>query len=304
LRLETPLLARRGDRVVLRAYSPLATVAGAVVTDPLPAARGVRSTSSVAGDVTSLVLARVHESGAAGCAESDLPARCGVSPATVDRATRDLSGQGLLLAAGPYWVATDLLPELRDVMLQRLDAAAAADPLSGGVPRATLRALGGRRWRGEVAELVLARLAADGVIAGDERITRAGARPAGRDPVDARVLATIVAAGLRGASLQELEAAGSGLDRKATSAVLARLAKARDVERLGELYFASVHLSGLSDELRRLAGTGKVPALIDVGWFKERYGLTRRTAIPLLEWLDRTRVTRRQGDARVLVGPS
>jgi len=244
----------------------------------------------------------VRVSVALGCAEADLPARCGVPPATVDRVARELSGQGLLEAVGPYWVAADLLPELRDAMLRRLDAADAADPLGGGVPRATLRALGGRRWRGEVAELVLARLAAEGAIVGDERITRAGARPAGRDPVDTRVLARIVDAALQGVSVQELDAAEAGLDRKAMSAVLARLAKAKDIDRLGDLYFASAHLRGLSDELRRLAGTGEVPALIEVGWFKERYGLTRRTAIPLLEWLDRTRVTRRQGDARVLVG--
>ena len=43
--------------------------------------------------------------------------------------------------------------------------------------------------------------------------------------------------------------------------------------------------------------------MLEVGWFKERYGLTRKAAIPLLEWLDRARVTRRQGDARRLVVP-
>jgi len=85
--------------------------------------------------------------------------------------------------------------------------------------------------------------------------------------------------------------------------VLARLGKAKDVERIADLYIASAPLRAVPDELRRLAGTGEVPARIEVGWFKERYGLTRRTAIPLLEWLDRTRVTRREGEARVLIPP-
>ena len=84
--------------------------------------------------------------------------------------------------------------------------------------------------------------------------------------------------------------------------MLARLVKTREVERLGDLCVAASRLKGLTDELRRLAGTGEVPARIEVGWFKERYGLTRRAAIPLLEWLDRTRVTRREGEARVLTG--
>jgi selenocysteine-specific elongation factor len=42
-------------------------------------------------------------------------------------------------------------------------------------------------------------------------------------------------------------------------------------------------------------------AKVDVAAFKERYGLSRKYAIPLLEWLDRERVTRRVGDARVIL---
>jgi selenocysteine-specific elongation factor len=109
-------------------------------------------------------------------------------------------------------------------------------------------------------------------------------------------------AGLKGLTLLELEPLLSGVDRKGMAAVLARLVKSRDVERVGDLCVAAARLTELTDELRRLARSGEAPAHIEVGWFKERYGLTRRTAIPLLEWLDRTRVTRRQGEARVLTG--
>jgi selenocysteine-specific elongation factor len=42
-------------------------------------------------------------------------------------------------------------------------------------------------------------------------------------------------------------------------------------------------------------------AKVDVAAFKERYGVSRKYAIPLLEWLDRERVTRRTGDARVVL---
>ena len=50
--------------------------------------------------------------------------------------------------------------------------------------------------------------------------------------------------------------------------------------------------------MRALKGQGG-PAKVDVAGFKERYGISRKYAIPLLEWLDRERVTRRVGDARV-----
>ena len=177
-----------------------------------------------------------------------------------------------------------------------------SDPLAGGIPRASLRVAAGRRWRPELVDLVLSRLAGEGVVHGDDRIARVAAAAAGRDPVETHVLELIEAAALQGLTLAELEAALRGIDRKGISTILARLVKAREVERLGDLCVAAARLKGLTDELRRLAGTGEVPARIEVGWFKERYGLTRRAAIPLLEWLDRTRVTRREGEARVLTG--
>ena len=40
---------------------------------------------------------------------------------------------------------------------------------------------------------------------------------------------------------------------------------------------------------------------LDVGRFKERFGVTRKFAIPLLEYLDRERVTRRMGESRVVL---
>jgi selenocysteine-specific elongation factor len=50
--------------------------------------------------------------------------------------------------------------------------------------------------------------------------------------------------------------------------------------------------------LKASAGQG---ARIDVATFKERFGVSRKFAIPLLEYLDRERVTRRMGDARVIL---
>jgi selenocysteine-specific elongation factor len=40
---------------------------------------------------------------------------------------------------------------------------------------------------------------------------------------------------------------------------------------------------------------------VDVAAFKDRFGVTRKYAIPLLEWLDRERITRRIGDSRIVI---
>ena len=58
-------------------------------------------------------------------------------------------------------------------------------------------------------------------------------------------------------------------------------------------------LARLKADVLALKAAG--PARVDVAGFKDRYGLTRKFAIPLLEYLDRERVTRRMGDSRVVL---
>jgi selenocysteine-specific elongation factor len=66
------------------------------------------------------------------------------------------------------------------------------------------------------------------------------------------------------------------------------------------LYFHQTALDQLKEDVRGLKGTGPNPR-VDVASFKERYGISRKFAIPLLEYLDRERVTRRAGEARIVL---
>ena len=67
------------------------------------------------------------------------------------------------------------------------------------------------------------------------------------------------------------------------------------------LLFHDEVLKRLKADVAGLKTSGGSQVRIDVATFKERYGVTRKYAIPLLEYLDRERVTRRVGDARVLL---
>ena len=71
--------------------------------------------------------------------------------------------------------------------------------------------------------------------------------------------------------------------------------------RLDALVFHEQALKGLKQEVAALKTSAGPSARIDVATFKERFDLTRKFAIPLLEYLDRERVTRRVGDARVII---
>jgi selenocysteine-specific elongation factor len=67
--------------------------------------------------------------------------------------------------------------------------------------------------------------------------------------------------------------------------------------------FHAAALEELKADVRRLKDEGAAagPTKVDVASFKSRYGVTRKYAIPLLEFLDRERITRRMGESRIVL---
>jgi len=83
--------------------------------------------------------------------------------------------------------------------------------------------------------------------------------------------------------------------------VIALLVRQKVLARVEDLVFHQAALDRLKQEVRSLREERE--ATIDVGTFKDRFGITRKFAIPLLEYLDRERVTRRVGDTRQIIAP-
>jgi selenocysteine-specific elongation factor len=72
------------------------------------------------------------------------------------------------------------------------------------------------------------------------------------------------------------------------------------IVRVGDLLFHHSALERLKQEIQSMKREGAIDT-IDVATFKNRYNVTRKHAIPLLEYLDRERVTRRVGDVRKIL---
>jgi selenocysteine-specific elongation factor len=66
----------------------------------------------------------------------------------------------------------------------------------------------------------------------------------------------------------------------------------------GEMFF---HRAVLDDLTQKVRAHGAENREIDVAAFKELTGISRKYAIPLLEYLDRQRITRREGDRRIVL---
>ncbi len=311
IRLESPAVVTRGDRFILRAYSPPITIAGGVVLDPDPPRGPIRSQAGLARlarlDPRQLgedeaAAAFVEERGSAGLMRQTMIARSGLTPAEAARTIERLAQARRVVDVGPVLVSRRVLTELAGRVVADLTAHHAAQPLSDGVPREELRERRFGRAHAAVFEHVLQELVAAGTIVSRDRLALAGHRVAlspgealARDAVD-RTYREAAFAPPDAASL----AAALKLPRTDVDRMVALLVRQKRLIRVDDLLFHADALARLKAEVASLKGGGQ-PARVDVAAFKERYGVSRKFAIPLLEYLDRERVTRRVGDSRVIL---
>ena len=306
LHLEAPVVLVRGDRFILRAYSPLSTIAGGTVLDPLPPRRGVRTPAGVArfaqlrevGTPDDAVMAMVDEGGLGGLAVDQLVSRAGVPvdgcQALGDRLVKD--GRAALI--GTVLVSASRLSAVEPQILDALARYHARHPLEEGMPREELRE---RLFAGApvaVYEEVLRRLVTRKTVVARERVALTEHAVALTDE-EARacevMLDTLRVAALAPPDPAALaRAIGVAPDVVKRMAVL--LGRRGTLVRAGDLCFDTSALDRLKSEVQALKQSGT--ETLDVAAFKSHFDLTRKYAIPLLEYLDRERVTRRVGDTR------
>jgi len=310
IRLETPAVLTRGDRFILRAYSPSITIGGGVVLDPHPPRIGVRTTTALerfrrldgpdgTEGVDSAVLAMVDERGESGLPTDALISRAGLAPSSAEASIGRLVRAGSIVRVADLLVSPLVLRGLGERLLTALKTHHQAQPLSEGLPREEARERLFGRSSLHVFDHVLATLAAERQIVVRDRLALAGHRVAlsgedsrTRDEIE-RILRDAGLAPPDAATLQTLVNAPAPIvDR-----IAALLVRQKTLVKLDALLFHADALAQLKADVRGL----KANARVDVPAFKERYGITRKYAIPLLEYLDRERITRRVGDARVVL---
>jgi selenocysteine-specific elongation factor len=298
--LETPLVARGGDRFVLRSFSPVTTIGGGVVLDPFPPLRTRLRRRRLALDQAPAERLRVLavEAALMGLAIDTLAVRMGVSPARVRAVIAEVGED--VLALGETVVdrqavvaeATRLTEVLRHyhqehpldpgMSLQALRAAVGTPAPPSAVTDAVLE-LGVKSGKLEVAGSVARQARWRPAL--DVRASDASQKLA-RRLADARWQVPTVA---------ELEREFPG---SPVRALLSHLTRAGAVEPIdAERYAVKGALADFRAALEAaLAELGSAtPAAL-----RDRFGLTRKYLIPLLEWADRRGITRRAGDARVL----
>ena len=291
LRLEEPLVARARDRLILRAYSPVTTIGGGVVAEVEPPKRKALGDAErealgriVYGEATDAVAAHLELTGWRGADASTLPIHVGLAPGDASAALAALSGTGALVGPRSFGSVVRALAERR--VLEAVDRGHAEDTLRPSVPLAAVRA-GLPEWAAaELAQGVIDRLVASGVLeAAEGGVRRPGhrAEPSSDQRAASAELERLLGdAGLAPPTVSELP---EPLRARSDLRSLIRRLEGLDVVRqvADGLYVRTEELERAAKRIQdELAGRSDLgPAD-----FREVLPVTRKHLIPLLNYFD------------------
>jgi selenocysteine-specific elongation factor len=316
LRMESPVVALADEHFILRSYSPSRTIAGGLVLDPLACRHRGRDFSKHHKSLTALsgdsraerVSVYVQFAGEWGLTPSDLAARTGLQAGALANALDEAVKSGKVVEAESVLIAVEWLDRLVNAVVSELTAFHQREPLARGILRETLRERVFTHSRPEIFRLALSILETKGKIVADKDIVRLADHSlelAGADKQLYNGLEQVYRnAGNEAPSLDEaLEHLGAAkTNREQARKILQLLINDGSLVRINnEMIFHSATLDSLTAKLRSFAESHSPDRMIDMLAFKDLAGVSRKYAIPLLEYFDRQRVTRRAGDKRQIL---
>lgn len=316
-RLERPTLALPDDRFIIRRYSPQLTIGGGVVLDAFPTKHpshrpdSTRSQSLIehlrrleTGNQAERVLVWVETAREQGMSVGQLIARSGLSDERLNQVLATLIAQGQLIevpASSRYLISASTFATLKMRMSELLAEFHRANPLLMGMPREELRTRLSPATTDDFSAALVTRLTQEPEFKAEREWVRLASHQVTLSPQEAelqeRLLAAIKEAGYQALTLTEaVEKLGLdlGLARRLLHLFLAQ----GQVIRLGDFLF---HAPLIQELIQTVRAQKAISPTLDVARFKQLTGVTRKYAIPLLEYLDRQGVTRRVGNDRIIL---
>ena len=313
-RFESPVVAVLGDRFIIRAYSPQITIGGGVVLDPFATKHRAREFATeraalhelAEGDHPKQLAQLVVRAHGHGITREGIAAGTAWRNEVIDEAIRQSVATGAVLNLDGTLIERAAFDEIKTRIVEAITAHHKRDPLSRGLPRETLRERIFAGTSPNAFRATMAELEKTGVFVSEKEIVRFRDHTRELSDDDARIRDALEKiyrdAGLAAPALSEaFEKAGiKSSDQRGRKLLQLLLDSATLVKVHGEMFF---HRAALDELIRKLHSyAASTPErVIDVSAFKELAGVSRKYAIPLLEHFDRDRVTRREGDKRIIL---
>jgi selenocysteine-specific elongation factor len=304
MKLPEAALLLPGDRFILRQFSPLVTIGGGVVLDATPMKRGPALAESLAtlssGNEKEILQARIARRRSSGIGISALIAETGWTRQKIEALAHTAVQDQNILRIGDILVDATVVKVLSAELGGAVEKFHQQNPLAQGISREQLReqkripaeiflALLDNLVRNKTLEVAgdLIRLPGRGVVMKDEEAES-----------KKKIEDAFAASGLKVPALHEV-IAGLKVDKVRAQKIVTLLLREKLLIKISdELVF---HRSALEQLRREIAAYKLKSPKINVAQFKDLTGVSRKYAIPLLEYFDRERVTRRVGDSREIL---
>lgn len=306
VRLSEAALLLPGDRFIIRQFSPVTTIGGGVVLDSMPlkrvAKQALESLLRILSveDPVAILKARIARRESHGLTLRQAVAETGWRAQKVEEHAQHLLHKGEVVRAGDTFVIAEAANHVRTLAVDIVKKYQEKNPLVPGMNKEALRealrvgpAVFGLTldWLVREKKLELAgevvRLPGRGVVMKDEE-------------AESKVMIeqAFAAAGLKVPAMKDV-LAGLKLDKSRAQKLVTLMLRDKVLLKISdELVFHKTTI----EELKKMLTRAKAKSSkVDVARFKELTGVTRKYAIPLLEYLDRERVTRREGDVRIIL---
>jgi selenocysteine-specific elongation factor len=304
LRLTEPTLLLPGDRFILRQFSPVITIAGGVVLDaaPIPKTKNIQDFLKAleTGTAETVIEARIARRGPNGLPLSQATSETGWRKEDILQQLAGALQRGTVHRIADTLLNASSLEQLTSSLSKKVAEFHQTNPLVAGIGKEELRDrlhLSSEIFSAAVDVLTrerkleiageLVHLPGRGVVMKDE------------EAESMKIIEQAFAvAGLKVPSLKEV-LAGLKVDKVRAQKIVTLLLREKALVKISDdLVF---HHGVLTDLRQKITALKSTTPKIDVASFKDLTGVSRKYAIPLLEYLDRERVTRRVGDERLIL---
>jgi selenocysteine-specific elongation factor len=304
LRLEEPLLARAGDRVVLRSYSPVTTIAGGIVAELSELKRRALEAQDsqclghiISGDAARAITAFLEQRGSAGASLAEIAVHTPHAPRDISDALASLHDDVVHIRSRVF--SRTAAGVMMDAVRTSVDRMHAEQPLRALLERAEVRG-SIRNGAGELIDYAIDALVENGTLrTSGSGIARAGFQPtlsARQTALRQNILDALMKAGLAAPAIAEL----AGTEDPDLVRSLLRLLEADGaVQSIAPDTF--VEASALMEAERRTRQELEGKTGLSATEFRATLPVSRKHLIPLLEYFDRIGLTRRDGDLRSVV---
>jgi selenocysteine-specific elongation factor len=300
IRLARPMVLAPGDRFIIRRFSPVVTIGGGIVLDIEPPRvrsvdRAKKRIEVLSGSDLAAKVSLIAEESPAPLSARQFAARLGIRAQEAAHAAPPATT--LLIEPEPWIVSQQWSSRKTAELVTVVRAYHAESPLEVGIPKADLRSKVLPGAPAPVFDALLAGCAEIAVALEHVRHkTHRVALSAEEDSARRAILSQFEGSGLAAPSVAEV-LAQSGVDLARARTILQMLLKERVLVRINENFI--LHSTAIS-KIREILSVNRHSAF-SVADFKAWTGVSRKYAVPLLEYCDRERLTLRRGDQRTIL---